>query len=192
MSITRPSYIFLTRTSIEAVAFTLASELYPDYPDPMPAFQYLGGEHGRSLLESALAEPQQTYGGRYLHRTIFEKAAALFRSLIKNHPLQDGNKRLALTATAQFLTLNGYAFFVPQKEAVEFALAVASDSASSEIKQLAAWLRRHCVNVRTLSSSRIGTMPAGQLDSSLLTIQQSTQYLKRWTVILNEVLNQTE
>ena len=95
---------------------------YPDYPDPMPAFQYLGGAHGKGLLESALAQSRQTFAGRYLYRTIFDKAAALFRSMIKNHPFVDGNKRMALTTLAVFLTLNQYIFCAPRDEAVERSL----------------------------------------------------------------------
>lgn len=57
----------------------------------MPAFELLGGEgHGGALLDSALGEPRQTFGGRFLYRTIYDKAGALFRSLVKNHPLKMG------------------------------------------------------------------------------------------------------
>ncbi|MBI2855627.1 MAG: type II toxin-antitoxin system death-on-curing family toxin [Chloroflexi bacterium] len=88
------------------------------------------------LLESALAEPQQTFGGRFLHRTIFDKAAALFRSLIKNHPLIDGNKRLALSAVTAFLLRNGYVFYVPYNEAVNMALQVASEGRQPDLQSL--------------------------------------------------------
>jgi len=84
----------------------------------MPTFQYLGGDYGKGLLEGALAEPQQTYEGRYLNRTIHQKAAVLFRSLVKNHPLIDGNKRLALSSLAVFMSMNDYLFFAPRDDAV--------------------------------------------------------------------------
>ena len=76
----------------------------------MPDFQYLGGEHGRGLLESAIFQPRQTFNGRFLYRTVFDKAAVLLYSRIKDHPFVDGNKRMALTAVTVFLTLNGYVF----------------------------------------------------------------------------------
>lgn len=62
----------------------LASVMYPDYPDPMPEFRFLGGDNGRGLLSSALAQPAQTFGGTYLYRTMPDKAAALLISMIKN------------------------------------------------------------------------------------------------------------
>ena len=113
----------------------------------MPAFQYLGGAHGRGLLESALAAPQQIFAGRYLHRTIFDKAAALFRSLVKNHCLVDGNKRLALTTATVFLTLNEHIFYAPREEAVEFTLRIASAEGNVDLRYISKWFRRNSFKV---------------------------------------------
>jgi death-on-curing protein len=110
----------------------------------------LGGEHGIGLLESALAEPRQTFYGKFLRRTVFDKAAALFRSLIKNHPLVDGNKRLALTAAFVFLRINNYAFYVPYNEAVDMALRVASGGAEPTVEELSRWFRRNSFNLAHL------------------------------------------
>ena len=112
----------------------------------MPVFAYIG-QDGRRLLESALAEPAQTYGGRYLHRTIHDKAAALLRSLIKNHPFVDGNKRLALTATIVFLALNHWLFFAPRHEAVERCLQIARTEGNVEVREIASWMRPRAVNL---------------------------------------------
>src|ERR1700694_1193057 len=60
------------------------------------------------LLESALAQPQATFGGADLHPTIVDKAAALGFSLVANHPFLDGNKRVGHAAMEVFLVLNGY------------------------------------------------------------------------------------
>ena len=119
----------------------MARELYEDYPDPMPSFAYLGGEQGRGRLESALAEPQQTWGGLYLHRTVFDKAAALFRSIVADHPLVDGNKRTGLTATFVFLTINRYFFWMPRHEAVALALSIAEGR--MDVRQISICLRRN-------------------------------------------------
>jgi death-on-curing protein len=59
------------------------------------------------LLGSAAWRPRTTVGGEDAYPTIWEKAAALLQSLLKNHALVDGNKRLAWLATATFLYLNG-------------------------------------------------------------------------------------
>ena len=138
--------------------------MYPDYPDPMPAFAYIGGQ-GRGLLESALAEPGQGFGGRYLHRTMPDKAAALLRSIIKNHPLVDGNKRLALTATIVFYISNGWLFFVPRDEAVRRCLEIARAAGNVDVREIAAWMRR-----RALSLKRLDRMTETELQRTLATI----------------------
>lgn len=51
----------------------------------MPAFTLMG-EQGSALLDSALVLPQQSAFGKEAYRSIFDKAAVLFRSLIRNHP----------------------------------------------------------------------------------------------------------
>ncbi|MCH8801469.1 MAG: type II toxin-antitoxin system death-on-curing family toxin [Chloroflexi bacterium] len=132
---------------VESVIYELATELYDDSADPMPAFQYFGGDYGQGLLESALTSPMQTFQGRWLHRTIFDKAAALFRSIIKNHSLVDGNKRLALTSVAVFLRLNGYLLRVSGKRAVAFSLRVAATHGNFELAEIARWLRRYSIRI---------------------------------------------
>lgn len=112
----------------------------------MPAFRYLG-EHGKGLLESALAEPHQTFEGRFLHRTIFDKAASLFRSIIKNHGLIDGNKRLALTTVSVFLTMNGYVLYVHKDQSVAMALRIASGDLMLTLREISRWLRSHSKGV---------------------------------------------
>jgi death-on-curing protein len=58
------------------------------------------------LLGSAVARPQTTAFGEDAYRDVWTKAAALLQSLVKNHALVDGNKRLGWLATATFLELN--------------------------------------------------------------------------------------
>lgn len=99
----------------------------------------------KSLLESALARPQATFGGEDLYPTIFEKAAALMHSLLKNHPFVDGNKRTALTSTGVFLELNGYQLINTHKRELEFALAV--ENGSLEVQKIAHWLKNHTEKV---------------------------------------------
>ena len=59
------------------------------------------------LLASAVARPQTTVGGDDAYTTIWGKAAALLQSIVGNHALVDGNKRLGWLATAVFLEING-------------------------------------------------------------------------------------
>lgn len=117
----------------------------------MPDFAYLGGEQGKGQLESALTAPRQTWGGVYLLRTVFDKTAVLFRSVVKNHPLVDGNKRLGLTCAFIFLLVNGYLFWMPRAEAVAFAVDVAEGSLDAA--EIARRLRRGAVKISRLQSA---------------------------------------
>lgn len=61
------------------------------------------------LLASASARPRATIGGEDAYPDLWAKAAALLQSLVNDHPMIDGNKRLGWLATAVFLELNGIA-----------------------------------------------------------------------------------
>jgi len=87
-----------------------------------------GGSPGlrdRNALESALAQPDMTFGGEDLYPTLVEKACALGFSLIKNHPFLDGNKRIGHAVMEVFLVLNGHEISaaVDEQEAVILGLA---------------------------------------------------------------------
>lgn len=60
------------------------------------------------LLESAVALPQATMFGTELYPHLFQKAAALLRSIAQNQPFLDGNKRIAWIAMRTFLAANGF------------------------------------------------------------------------------------
>jgi len=60
------------------------------------------------LAESALAQPQMSFGGSELYSTLAEKAAALCFSLVMNHSFVDGNKRIGHAAMETFLVMNGF------------------------------------------------------------------------------------
>ncbi|GAA2041756.1 type II toxin-antitoxin system death-on-curing family toxin [Agromyces tropicus] len=68
-------------------------------------FHFKDGSRGRNLLLSALAAPMPVFGEE-VHPTLEEKAAALLLAVMRNHPLADGNKRLAWFVTVAFLELN--------------------------------------------------------------------------------------
>ena len=93
-----------------------------------------GGSAGirdERLLESALSNPFQSFGGEELYPSIQAKAAQLCFGLVKNHPMMDGNKRLGTHAMLVFLALNGYELSYSQKELSDTILAVASGEIGS-------------------------------------------------------------
>ena len=95
------------------------------------------------LLGSAVARPQTTAFGEDAYSDIWTKAAALLHSIVKNHALVDGNKRLGWLATAVFLEINGVEISRASNDDVyELVIAVAAgqpivDAIAERLRQLA-------------------------------------------------------
>jgi death-on-curing protein len=93
------------------------------------------------LLGSAAARPQTTIAGEDAYPDIWQKAGALLQSILKNHALVDGNKRLGWLATAVFLELNGVAATaVSNDDVYAFVMEVAAEDRT--FQEIAAPLRR--------------------------------------------------
>ncbi|MGA9532127.1 MAG: type II toxin-antitoxin system death-on-curing family toxin [Anaerolineales bacterium] len=84
------------------------------------------------LLNSALAQPRMRVGGKHLYPSVVEKAAALGFSLIMNHPMVDGNKRLGHAAMELFLMLNGHEIRASANEQERIILALAAGELGRE------------------------------------------------------------
>jgi death-on-curing protein len=92
------------------------------------------------LLGSAAARPQTTVFGEDAYPDIWTKAAALLQSVVKNHPLIDGNKRLGWLSTAVFLDLNGVATqHATDDDVYEFVVGIAAGA--NTVEQIAKCLR---------------------------------------------------
>jgi death-on-curing protein len=91
------------------------------------------------LLESALAQPKQSFGGQYVHEDLPAMAAAYVYHVVKNHPFVDGNKRTGAYAGLFFLEVNGLSLTPVPQEFGDLVLAVAEGSATKE--QVAAFFR---------------------------------------------------
>ena len=101
-----------------------------------------GGPEGirdLGLLESALFRPQTGY-----YNDLPEMAAAMFESLIKNHPFVDGNKRVAFFSTDVFLRMNGYKLKVEAKSAHQFLMRL-FDTHSCDLEHLSPWINENIV-----------------------------------------------
>lgn len=99
----------------------------------------VSGITNRGLLESAVAQPQMTFGGQELYATLPGKAAALGFSLIKNHPFLDGNKRTGHAAMEVFLILNGFEINANLEEQEKVIIQVASGEITRE--EFTHWLQ---------------------------------------------------
>lgn len=78
---------------------------------------------------------------------MFEKAGALLQSLVKNHALFDGNKRLALSGTILFLGMNGYELVSDEDETFELMLGCARGD--FELEQITSWIGAHAERIPT-------------------------------------------
>ena len=105
----------------------------------------LMGLRDMGALESALAQPRMTFGGKELYPTLEEKASALGFSLIKNHPFVDGNKRIGHAVMETFLVLNGLEIQAEPSEQEMIILKLASGELERE--PFTAWVRKHLVPV---------------------------------------------
>ncbi|MEN3335116.1 MAG: death on curing protein [Blastocatellia bacterium] len=97
------------------------------------------GVFDRSLIESALARPQQA--AVYEQANLIRQAASLCYGLIKNHLWLGGNKRTATAITDEFLFRNGLDITASTKEVLTMVLAVESDR--WQVDEIASWLRPH-------------------------------------------------
>ena len=94
----------------------------------------------RGALEGAVVRPQMTFGGENLYPEVEAKAAAIFHSLVMNHPFVDGNKRTGAAMAELFLNVNQRDVVAQDEELVDITLAVARGEVSAEA--LAIWLRQ--------------------------------------------------
>lgn len=105
--------------------------------------QRYGGQPGMrdvGLLGSALAQPEASFGGEWLHPTLYDMAAAYAYHVCQNHPFADGNKRTALVCALVFLEMNGVGILDPKGLFKDAMLAVASGHMGKA--ELAKLLRR--------------------------------------------------
>jgi len=108
-----------------------------------------GGKEGvrdLGLLESAVAAPEATFDGEYLHGTLPEMAAAYLYHLAQNHPFLDGKKRVAAASMFLFLYVNDLELECTEDELVELTLGVASSKVTKA--EVAVFLAAHVRAIR--------------------------------------------
>ncbi len=93
------------------------------------------------LLDSAAARPRATVFGQDAYPTIHQKAAALLQSVVSNHALIDGNKRLGLAAVIVFYGVNGYHLTLDNDGAYDLIIDLAAGQLT-DVQDIAARLER--------------------------------------------------
>jgi len=114
----------VTIEEVEYIAFRLAKELL-SFDEPIPDFS-MRFPH---ILESCLVTPFQRFSGKALYPSMVSKASILLYLMIKNHPFQNGNKRIALTALFVFLYKNNKWLNLDPEELYNFTIWVAQSPA---------------------------------------------------------------
>ena len=136
----------ITIKEVEYIAFRLAKEML-SFNEPIPDFS----TRFPNVLESCLITPFQSFSGKSLYPTLVSKASMLFYLIIKNHPFQNGNKRIAITTLFVFLHKNKKWIKVNAQELYNFTVWIASSPPKVKeeaIKAIEKFIRSNIVNLR--------------------------------------------
>jgi len=123
----------ITVKEVEYTAFVLAQEIM-SFNEPIPDFK----TRFPNALESCIAAPFQAFGEKSFYPGLIDKAAILFYLLIKNHPFQNGNKRIAMTTLFVFLHKNKKWIKVDTQELYNFTMWIAESPAKFKDETLSA------------------------------------------------------
>ncbi len=129
---------------MEKMCHRLAVTIFNTKNDPISPFR----KHTKELLDSALTLPKQSFSGKELYPTLIDKAAVLYYTLNKNHPFENGNKRIATTSLLVFLHINDAWLDAGKRELLKKTLWVANSAASEREKvlsELKNWIGEHVV-----------------------------------------------
>ncbi|MBE0616391.1 MAG: type II toxin-antitoxin system death-on-curing family toxin [Proteobacteria bacterium] len=119
----------------ETVVYLTLDEVLAIHDQLLSTFGGPPGVRDLGLLESALYRPQTGY-----YEDLTEMAAALFESLLMNHPFVDGNKRVAFFATDVFLRMNGWKLQV-EPRAAHAHLVGLLEGGTADLERLRPWIR---------------------------------------------------
>ena len=104
-------------------------------------FGGLKGVRDKELLDSALSRPYQTFDGKELYPTPFDKAAAILESIVKNHPFRDGNKRTGYVLARLLLMSEQVDINAEQEEKYQFVISISK--AELNFDQIKKWLEKN-------------------------------------------------
>lgn len=115
----------ISLSEVEYIAFRLAEKLM-SFDEPIPDFT----TRFPNILESCLAVPFQRFNKKDLYKGLISKSAVLFYLMIKNHPFQNGNKRIAMTTLLVLLHKNNKWLKVDEMVLYNFAIWVTTSPAN--------------------------------------------------------------
>jgi death-on-curing family protein len=136
----------VTVKEVEYIAFRLAQEML-SFNEPIPDFS----TRFPNILESCLSVPFQTFAGKSLYPTFVSKASILFYLMVKNHPFQNGNKRIAMTTLFVFLYRNKKWLKVDTQELYNFTLWITQSPPRAKdetVRAIEKFLNAHIVDLK--------------------------------------------
>lgn len=101
------------------------------------------GVRDLGLLQSAIAQPQATFGGKFLHEDLVAMAAAYLFHLVQDHPFEDGNKRVGLASAVVFFEING--------ATLSENLDASDETGATELEQVVLGVASGSINKLTLT-----------------------------------------
>ena len=122
------------------LSFLTLAEVVDIHRDQVDRYGGQPGIRDLGLLQSALSQPEATFFGEWLHRDIFEMAAAYAFHVSQNQPFLDGNKRTGLACALIFLELNGISPKDPKGLLYKGMMGIAKGKCNK--KEFATLLRR--------------------------------------------------
>ncbi len=138
----------ITVAEVEYTAFSLA-KTWMNWNEPIPDF----GTRFPNVLESCIETPFGRFNKKDLYRGLLGKASILFYLLIKNHPFQNGNKRIAVMSLLYFLSENGKWLEISNVDLYNFAKGVAKSKPESRekvLKLIQSTLKKYLVDFKKI------------------------------------------
>ena len=136
----------LTIVDVEYIEHRLDKETMA-WTEPIPDFS----TRYTNALERSIEAPFQTFGRRQLYPGLLKKSAILFYLMVKNHPFQNGNKRIAMTTLFYFLFQNKKWLKVDNQELYNFARWVAESNAklkNDTVRAVETFLTNYMVDIK--------------------------------------------
>ena len=117
---------------MESPTFLTLAEVIDIHNNQIELYGGQNGVRDFGLLQSALAQPEASFAGQWLHEDIFLMASAYAFHICQNHPFFDGNKRTALASALIFLELNSVSLDDPKGKLLEAMLSMAKGALSKQ------------------------------------------------------------
>ena len=117
---------------MKKIEFLTLAEVTEIHADQIEHYGGTAGTRDINLLSSAVAMPYASFSGDFLHRDIYEMAAAYAFHICQNHPFIDGNKRTALASALVFLEVNGSSISDSEGRLYEATMDLASGKLKKE------------------------------------------------------------